>query len=304
MISKSSTLLEIEIGQYCQHEVYGLLDYISSLTPNSAEVEKLLPEIAFKSLFRSSDGERSTPFEARPSKAGYYQWHYFNYGYGAHQENYERNQQWRKFEEDAREQIRRDEDNVRREKRRKNRRQREDESQREARENEQERRERARIAEEERKQEVRRERERKAREREAQEQKAKDQAMSERREWQQAWHSYVTEWEAFKALEESEKPSTVEKVQQRVPWPTKSGQFRDLKKSNVVDFYRKAFPDADTPDKMSKMMRTESLKWHPDKARRLYHDCKPGVIDEEALKMICLVVLELKEQADAAKTRL
>lgn len=151
---------------------------------------------------------------------------------------------------------------------------------------------------EQRDKEARERRQQEAKKREEREKQAKEQAMKERRDWQQAWQNYVTKWAAFR--ESKHDPSTVQEAQALIPWPVKSGKFGDLTKEHVRSFYREACPDTKTTA-MFKTMRSESLKWHPDKMVNLYRNCAPGEADKMVIKMICIVVLDLREEAKAMR---
>ncbi|KIX08742.1 uncharacterized protein Z518_03399 [Rhinocladiella mackenziei CBS 650.93] len=291
------------IDQHDRKFVYDLLDRISSLSPGSGEVAKLLPQIASLSLCRrwhkdqadsivrnwatrismlpqsppregktKTKDRKSKIFEARPDPTTFYH-SSFEGGNPKQHESGARNQKQQRGEQ-----------------------QRPDREKEEQQKREQEAKEQKRREEDARE----KMREKARQQREERERETREQAMRERREWQQAWHSYVTKWTTFKQAKT--KPSNPQQAQQLIPWPTKSGRFRDLTKSNVMTFYRNACPDAGTPA-MSKAMRAESLKWHPDKMSILYPSCEPGAADKEVILMICRVVLGLKEQADAMRAR-
>jgi hypothetical protein len=332
-----------DINQQNRQEVYSLLDRISVLSPSNPEVSLLLGKITFKSLcvryhrdqadhvaqiwtqrlamlshppgrIRNgrTTGGSSSPFEGKPRQPTYYQQSFYHSEDQNQYARFERNYKQRtwqhqerqyKQEEDTTEQESWDDDEVWQKMREKAWQRREEQREREAENRKRKNEERERKAKVQREQERARQEERRTRERADREREATERAMREKREWQQAWHSYVTKWAAFRALSEDKKPKTPLQARQLIPWPNKSGRFDDSTKLAVMDFYRKACPDADTPDKMAKTMRSESLKWHSDKSKLLYHGCEPGVDDKEILKIICLAVIELKEQADAAKAR-
>ncbi|KFY13230.1 hypothetical protein V491_06479 [Pseudogymnoascus sp. VKM F-3775] len=164
----------------------------------------------------------------------------------------------------------------------------------EARERRQQEQDKEKRQQEQRDKEARERRQQEAQKREEREKQAKEQAMKERREWQQAWQNYVDKWAAFR--ESKHDPSTVQEAQALIPWPVKSGKFGDLTREHVRSFYREACPDSKTTA-MFKAMRSESLKWHPDKMVNLYRNCAPGEADKMVIQMICIVVLELRGEA-------
>jgi multidrug efflux pump subunit AcrA (membrane-fusion protein) len=186
----------------------------------------------------------------------------------------------RKQKEQAQEQQRREQKDRKRRKEKK--------QEQERKEKEQEQREEAREQMRRKAQQQREERERQARE----------QDVRERRQWQQAWQSYVTKWAAFK--EAKHEPSDHRQARLLIPWPVKSGRYGDLQASNVKAFYRKACPDAETST-MYKTMQAESLKWHPDKMCKLFPTCTPGDADKQVIDIICKVVLELRQGAKALR---
>lgn len=165
--------------------------------------------------------------------------------------------------------------------------------------------------EEERKAKEEQERRRQEQEREARlkrareqaqerERRAREKAEQERRAWQQAWHTYVSRWAAFKSASQNSQsqpsPSTLADARAQIPWPVKSGLFADVTEAAVHDFYRHACPDVGT-DKMAKTMKLENLKWHPDKIKLLYQGgvVEPDAKDIEAVNVICRTVLKMKE---------
>jgi hypothetical protein len=72
------------------------------------------------------------------------------------------------------------------------------------------------------------------------------------------------------------------------------GLYEDLAPENVKSFYRNNYLLYAKKPGMSKIMKAESLKWHQNNMRKLYHTCEP---DKIAIAMIRRVVLELKEEA-------
>ena len=82
-----------------------------------------------------------------------------------------------------------------------------------------------------------------------------------------------------------------------IPWPCKSGRCGDLTAKSVKDFFTRAPPQACSPVTMFKLMGSESLKWHPDKIRRLLPDSERTDADEMIVNMICRVIIELRREA-------
>jgi hypothetical protein len=144
---------------------------------------------------------------------------------------------------------------------------------------EEERRERDQTAKNERMrqraQKVREEREREKRERE----------QKEREEWDQSWKKYQELWVHFKASAPGER-----NVQDAIPWPVKSGSYRDVTASKVKEFLERAVPmDAHR----AKLLRKECLKWHPDMICRLLRGYHLTEVNQMMVDMICRVVTDL-----------
>jgi hypothetical protein len=284
--------------------VYALLELLALMSPNSSEFADLLRQVAYRSLCRryhqnqadsvvrqwearisalrsplprerqatGKRGQSERPMK-RPYTAGSYHRRY-------KQEDTRPESDGRKQKEQVQEPQRRE---------------RKDRERRKEKQQEQEQKEKEQEQREEAREQMRRKAQQKREERERQ---AKEQAVRERRQWQQAWQSYVTKWAAFK--EAKHEPSDHRQAGLLIPWPVKSGRYGDLQASNVETFYRKACPDAETPA-MFKTMQAESLKWHPDKMCKLYPTCTPGDADKQVIDIICRVVLKLREGAKALR---
>jgi hypothetical protein len=163
---------------------------------------------------------------------------------------------------------------------------------------ERERLERERLEKERRKREEQKQRERereqaadnertrqraqKKREERAREKREKEQ--KEREEWDQLWTTYQERWVSFRAS-----ASTETNIRDAIPWPVKSGSYRDVKASNVKQFFQKAVPaDAN----VATLMRKECLKWHPDMISRLLRDSQLNDADKLMIDVICTVVTD------------
>ncbi|RDW74858.1 hypothetical protein BP6252_06000 [Coleophoma cylindrospora] len=146
---------------------------------------------------------------------------------------------------------------------------------------EKERLDKERSAKQRKEQEEKRRRER--------EQQKREREQKERQEWDQLWTNYQDQWVHFKASVSSET-----NVLDAIPWPVKTGSYRDAKASNVKEFFRNAVPrDAS----MSKLMRKECQKWHPDIIYRLLRDCEVTLVVRMMIDMICRVVTELLDNS-------
>jgi hypothetical protein len=121
---------------------------------------------------------------------------------------------------------------------------------------------------------------RQEREREERETKQK-----EREEWGQSWTKYQERWVRFKASTSREGD-----FRDAIPWPVKSGSYRDVKASNVKEFFERAVPkDAN----MARVMRKECQKWHPDMINRLPRSSQLTDVDRMMVDMICREITKL-----------
>ena len=144
---------------------------------------------------------------------------------------------------------------------------------------EKERREREHAAQNERirqrAQKLREEREREKREREQKEQK----------EWNQSWKKYEERWTQFRASGRGGNS-----IKDDIPWPVKSGLYRDVTASSVKEFLQRS---GETEGNMSRLMRKECQKWHPDMINRFLSAFQVTDADQLMLGMICRVVTDL-----------
>jgi hypothetical protein len=121
--------------------------------------------------------------------------------------------------------------------------------------------------------------------REESEREKRQKAKKVREEWDQQWTSYQERWVHF-----GDTASRESNIRDAIPWPVKSGLYRDVNASNVKEFLQKAVPvDAN----MAKLMRKECLKWHPDRISQFNRDSQLTGTDRMMLDMICRVVTDL-----------
>jgi hypothetical protein len=169
----------------------------------------------------------------------------------------------------------------------------EERKQRERDEEEKKRREQERAAQNERirqrAQKLREDREREKREKE----------LKEQEEWHQAWSRYQSLWADFRTSI-SKEGVRVGSIRDAIPWPVKSGSYRDVKASNVEEFMRRAPTTEGT--NASKVFKKECLKWHPDKLNRLLGDAKIEVPEKIMIDMICRVLTELLDNSAGRKS--
>jgi hypothetical protein len=173
----------------------------------------------------------------------------------------------------------------------------EKEKQRKEAEDEQRKKEQKARDEDEQKKRDQRQREQKAREaaqklreqRERKERESAEKAKKEREEWDQAWQRYEERWVSFKAGQ-----CETASIKDSVPWPVKSGLYKDVKASSVREFLKMAVPrDADR----SKMMRLECKKWHPDSRHHWVQGKQLAGADLMMVEMICRQATDMLNEA-------
>jgi hypothetical protein len=180
----------------------------------------------------------------------------------------------------------------------------EQEKEKEAREKEKERLEKERLdkerLEEERKQKEKEEskrreqaayneriRQRAQRVREEREREKREAERREEEEWTQAWTKYQQRWTHLRAATSIEGT-----LRDAIPWPVKSGLYRDVKASNVQEFFKRAVARDGNP---AKLRRTECKKWHPDMMNRFLRGVQIGDADRMMIEMICRVATDLPQ---------
>lgn len=217
----------------------------------------------------------------------------------AEREEDERREKERRAEEEARQEKERKAEEERQEKKRRAEEEERREKERRAEEKERERLEQKK--EKERQEKEKQDREQKAREdaaqnertrekarkkREERREKERESARKEREEWDRLWTSYQERWIAFKASSRTE-----ENIQEVIPWPVKSGLYKDVCGSEVKIFFRMAVP---REANMNLLMKKEAIKWHPDKTRMWLPGGKLAEALEDKIGEVCRVVTELK----------
>jgi DNA repair exonuclease SbcCD ATPase subunit len=106
----------------------------------------------------------------------------------------------------------------------------------------------------------------------------------ERGEWDQSWSRYQEGWASFKTSVSRET-----NIRDAIPWPVKSGSYRDVSASNVKEFFKKAVPlDAN----VATLMKKECLKWHPNRIKGLLRDFQLTGVDKAMVDMIYGVITD------------
>jgi len=228
-----------------------------------ASMEKMLEELLREQRYQREDSERKEKEKIKKERKS--------------ERGEERKSERRKREEKERE----EEERKQRERKQRERKQRErEERQREEREREEQRR---RASEQAASNE--RIRQRAQKRREERERLEREKVQKERDTWDQLWTGYQTKWEQFTAC-----TSRVGDIGNAIPWPVKGGLKKDVDVSAVEEFMKMAPPkDAN----VSKLMRKESRKWHPDAVKRWLRDAELSQADKERVDMICRVVTDV-----------
>jgi hypothetical protein len=122
--------------------------------------------------------------------------------------------------------------------------------------------------------------------REEREREKREKEQKERQEWDQLWTKYQERWVHFRDSASSREGS----IRDAIPWPVKSGSYRDVKNSNVKEFLQMAVPrDAN----VAKLMKKECLKWHPDTIHTWLRGSQLTDVDRMMVDMICRVITGL-----------
>lgn len=98
-------------------------------------------------------------------------------------------------------------------------------------------------------------------------------------EWDELWKNYQTRFNDFKV----KGPVTERELGGQIPWPVRSGLCGDVTASNVIEFFKKAIPKNQS---MTKVMRKECQKWHPDMMARLLKGSMVTVMEQMMLDMV------------------
>ncbi|OCK75815.1 hypothetical protein K432DRAFT_385925 [Lepidopterella palustris CBS 459.81] len=220
----------------------------------------------------------------------------------------------RQEREERAEKERQEREQKRREEQKKKQKEREEEERRQKTREEEERRQKRREKEErERKEEERQKKEREAREREERnervrqraqrvreerERKEKEQAENEQKEWDQIWLQYSMRWDGLK---KSGLRGNSENLRQTIPWPVKSGSWKDVTQQNVQYFFQKALATSD-PSKTFKFMQMECLKWHTDRIPKMFGSIEDETISE-LFNTVAQIAITLRADAASRKGR-
>ncbi|KAF2806191.1 uncharacterized protein BDZ99DRAFT_394182 [Mytilinidion resinicola] len=110
----------------------------------------------------------------------------------------------------------------------------------------------------------------------------KGEARKKAKETKESWTTYNKRWEELKANADQEKSGKVA-IRNVIPWPIRSGQWKDVEKDAIEQFLLNA-PVAE--DGLSTLLKLERVKWHPDKIQQRFGE---GGIDAETMQLVTAV---------------
>lgn len=155
---------------------------------------------------------------------------------------------------------------------------------------ERERREQERKRRERSKQETERlERERRGFEKEIAESLKRGEERRDRKRWNTRWESYLRAWQRLNDSRREEIDGSSKEQQRklpirdRIPWPVESGKISDINKDSVETFFRSAPPD------LPSALKTERVRWHPDKIQQKLGGSNKGPLDDRTMKAVTAV---------------
>ena len=106
---------------------------------------------------------------------------------------------------------------------------------------------------------------------------AHEKIQKEKEEWKVSWSRYQKGWETFDPYSTSK--ITEGNLRASIPWPVKSGLYKDVNASSVKEFMKMAKPG-------NVSVRMGYSKWHPDKYNRWTRRAELTEVDWIMLDMI------------------
>jgi hypothetical protein len=116
----------------------------------------------------------------------------------------------------------------------------------------------------------------------------------DRRRWHALWQDYLKRWDELQATAQN-RPKPEEDREQvflrnKIAWPVESGKRKDVHRDEIERFVRKGTAslesDENTGDPLVNALKTERVRWHPDKIQQRYGFME---IDESTLKGVTAV---------------
>jgi hypothetical protein len=112
--------------------------------------------------------------------------------------------------------------------------------------------------------------------------KGKKEQESRTLSWETAWLRYETAWAELTPNSTSAPIDTDIRTSQI--WPTKSGSFASCSEEDVRTFFR-----CQPGDVNRRILRRQALRWHPDRAARLFASTADGLVVGEVLRTVTMI---------------
>ncbi|RFU23677.1 hypothetical protein B7463_g12662, partial [Scytalidium lignicola] len=133
--------------------------------------------------------------------------------------------------------------------------------------------------------------EKERKEREEQERKEKAKRQPSEKNWEESWAEYQSRWATFK---DKTSTTSTSNIRDSIPWPVKSGHYKDVTRPEVLRFYQNSPELTGKPKEVVvKFLLKECLNWHPDKGCALFKGEPLSEADRNILTMIAAVLNHL-----------
>jgi hypothetical protein len=84
-------------------------------------------------------------------------------------------------------------------------------------------------------------------------------------------------------------------LRQIIPWPLKSGDWKDLSETAIEEFFRRALPEDADVEKRFSFLKMECLKWHTDRIPRMFGVIQDGELADR-FTMVARVAIKLRAE--------
>lgn len=116
----------------------------------------------------------------------------------------------------------------------------------------------------------------------------------EQRRWQELWQEYLTRWTGLQAMATDRPLSNRHDehflLRHQIAWPVETGKRQDVSREEIEKFVRQGNTsqdaDKETADAFMIKIKTERVRWHPDKIQQRYGFM---AIDEDTLQGVTAV---------------
>jgi hypothetical protein len=137
----------------------------------------------------------------------------------------------------------------------------------------------------ERVEKARLEHERKAKEQaQKQKQRQKEQQQSSVLSWESAWNRYEAAWSNVNITHANANDASKSDIRDCQIWPTKRGTFASCCEEDIRAFFR-----CQPGEGGRRMLRRQALRWHPDRAARLFACVVDQVVAGELMKVATMI---------------